>query len=356
MKYKNPDIILLFAILALSGIGILMVFSSSMYMAAAAGKSLYGPLLKQSVAALIGFILMIVFMKIDYHYLRKYAFVFYVITLVLLIAVLFIGKDVQGAKRWLFGFQPSELSKLALIIVLAVYLSEVGSGMRYFWLGIGIPMLVFIPIGFLIMKEPDLGTTIAIFATIIVMMVIAGARWAHLGLIFALSLVVFAILIVVEPYRWRRIISYLDPNSDPLDAGYQIIQSLYGLGSGGLFGVGLGKGRQKLHYLPQPHSDFIFTTLGEEWGFIGTSVVVGLFFVLAWRGYKIAIECGDAFGSLLAAGITSLITVQAAINIGVVTATLPTTGITLPFISSGGTSLVVNLIGLGILLNISKQS
>ena len=360
MKTKTPDVIIFLTVLTLLGIGIIMVFSSSAVISIEEGQNQYLFLIKQTAWAVLGTILMILFMKIDYRLLRRYALLLYFISIVLLALVLVFGQRIQGATRWFsflgFSFQPSEIAKLALIILLALYLSETESGVKHFWLGIGIPILFFIPVGALIMLEPDLGTTITIFGTVVIMMVIAGTRWSHLSFVFLIGLVAAVILIIIEPYRLRRLTAWRNPFSDPLNTGDQVIQSLYGLGSGGLLGVGLGQGRQKFKYLPQPHSDFIFATLGEELGFVGASLVVGLFFVIAWRGFKIAIECNDAFGSLLASGITALIATQAVINIGVVTASLPATGITLPLISSGGSSLVITMIGIGILLNISKHA
>jgi len=206
----------------------------------------------------------------------------------------------------------------------------------------------------LILKEPDLGTALAIGGTIFVLLFTAGARLSHLTSLSLVGVVGIVAAIILEPYRLKRLLAFSNPWADPLDTGYHIIQSLYALGSGGLFGVGLGRSREKFLYLPEPHTDFIFAILGEELGFIGTVTVIFLFFLFAWRGFKVAISAPDIYGSLLAAGLTTMIVVQALMNIAVVTASMPVTGIPLPFISFGGSALIFTLAGVGILLNISR--
>jgi cell division protein FtsW len=204
------------------------------------------------------------------------------------------------------------------------------------------------------MKEPDLGTTLAILVTAMTLLFAAGIRWSHIIFLGLSGFATGVMLIIQEPYRWNRIVGYLDPWAHASKEGYQTINSLYALGSGGFFGMGLGNSRQKLDFLPEQHTDFIFAILGEELGFIGAAFVILLFFLLAWRGYRIALTCPDAFGSFLAVGITTMVVFQAFVNMGVVTGLLPVTGISLPFISYGGSSLLLSMMGMGILLNVSR--
>jgi len=219
------------------------------------------------------------------------------------------------------------------------------------------PYVLFIGvICLLVMMQPDLGTTFIILVTALTMLAMAGARMTHMGLLGMAGAVLVAVAIFFESYRLKRFLAFLDPWKDPSGSGFQTIQSLYALGSGGLFGMGLGRSRQKFFYLPEQHTDFIFAILGEELGFLGTSLVLMLFLLLAWRGYRIALNAPDNFGALLAAGITTMIVFQAAVNIGVVSGVLPVTGIPLPFISYGGSSLLFILIGVGLLLNISRYA
>jgi cell division protein FtsW len=208
----------------------------------------------------------------------------------------------------------------------------------------------------LILAERDFGTSVALGLNAVVMLFAAGAQLWHLGLIALVAVPGLFLLIYLEPYRMRRITSFLNPWADPLGAGWNIIQSLYAIGSGGLFGLGLGAGRQKFAYLPEQHTDFIYAVLGEEMGFLGTATVALLFFVFAWRGYRTALRAPDLYGAMLAVGLTSMIVLQAFINMGVVTGSMPVTGITLPFISAGGSSLLVTLAAIGVLLNVSRAA
>jgi cell division protein FtsW len=245
--------------------------------------------------------------------------------------------------------------KLALVVYFSYALAKSRDRLTQFFDGLG-PHLVLLGFVFgLIMLQPDFGTALTIAATAVVLIFTAGARVLHLVMVGLAALPVMYWLVADEPYRMRRILAFLDPQADPLGYGYHIIQSLYALGSGGLFGVGLGQSLQKFFYVPAQHTDFIFAILGEELGFLGVFTLLVLFLLFAWRGYRIALTAPDTFGSLLAVGITTMITAQALINIGVVTATLPITGITLPFVSYGGSSLLFTLIGVGMLMNISKH-
>lgn len=358
LKKGMPDIIIFFATILLLSVGIIMVFSASYY--DTLDKDPYFYVRKQLAWGLIGMSAMLLMVKIDYFRLKPYINIAFVATLTLLVLVLFIGFEVKGSKRWIdLGFtnlQPSEIMKLCLVLFLAKSLSKTNRRIHNFFTGLGPYLLLLGVIGALIMLEPDLGTTMVIIMTAMALLFSAGVRWSHLFFLGLSGLGVGCLLIVQEPYRWNRIIGYLDPWAHASKEGYQTINSLYALGSGGFFGMGLGNGRQKLDFLPEQHTDFIFAILGEELGFVGAFFVIMLFFLIAWRGYRIALLCPDTFGSFLATGITTMITFQAFINMGVVTGLLPVTGISLPLISYGGSSLLFTMLGIGILLNISKYS
>lgn len=364
LRRRPPDFILFLTVLVLLGIGIVMVFSSSYYYA------MFPPfnnpfhfLIRQSAYTLLGLVLMFAAMNYDYWRLKKWAVFLLASAFALLLAVLVpgIGVSKLGAQRWLnlgpLSFQPSELAKLCLIIFTAYGLSRRPEQVTSFRRGMLPYLLVTGLAAGLILKQPDLGTAVTIAATIVLMLFAAGASLAHLFVLGIFGAAALALAIWLEPYRMKRFLAFLDPEKDPSGSGWHILNSLMSLGSGGLLGTGLGHGRHsKFLYLPERQTDFIFAVIGEELGFIGASVVIFLFIVLIWRGLKVAISAPDTFGSLLAAGIVSGIGIQAIINIGVVTSSLPVTGITLPFISFGGTSLVFNLLGVGILLNISRYS
>lgn len=363
LRRSTPDYMLLLTVLTLLTFGLIMVASAS----TTAGLRLrpnpdaFHYTKKQLVFALIGLAGLFLAMNVDYHRLRRLSVPLIVITPILLGLVLILGQRTFGAKRWIdlgfFNFQPSEFAKVALVLVLAHYLSELGDGVYRFWQGIAMPFLFTSILALLIMAEPDMGTTIILCATCFCMVFAAGVRLWQLGFPTASAVVLLYFYAKSAPYRWERLKTFFgDPFADPQGSGYQIIQSLYALGSGGPFGVGIGRSRQKFSYLPQAHTDYIFSIVGEELGLIGTLFILALFFLLIWRGLRCALAAKDLYGSLLAVGLTSLFGLQAILNIGVVTATLPVTGITLPLISYGGSSLIPTLIGLGILLNISKQS
>jgi cell division protein FtsW len=347
--------------LALLGLGIVMVYSASAVSANVNFNDSYYFLKRQFIWAALGLLAMIFTMNIDYHVWRKLAKPIIFITIVLLILVLIpgMGKVVNGARRWLGSgsvyIQPSEIAKLSMVLFTAYYLSNNQNKIQSFVKGV-VPQLGMLAVIFgLILKEPDLGTALSIAGTVFVLLFIAGARTWHLTSLTAVGVVGIVVAILVEPYRLKRLIAFNDPWADPLDTGYHIIQSLYAIGSGGLFGVGLGRSREKFLYLPEPHTDFIFSILGEELGLIGTTTILVLFFLFAWRGFKIAMSAADVYGSILAAGITTMILMQALMNIAVVTASMPVTGIPLPFLSFGGSALIFTMAGVGILLNISKS-
>lgn len=278
----------------------------------------------------------------------------------LLIIVLIPGVGIvrNGAQSWLgigaFSIQPSEFMKLAMILFMARLFSKGNYPIEDFVRGF-LPALGTLCLAFaLIMLQPDLGTGTVLLGTGVLLIFVAGARFKHLSGFFLLGVAGFVGLILAAPYRIQRITAFLNPWQDPLGAGYHLIQSLYAIGPGGLMGLGLGMSRQKHLYLPEPHTDFIFSILAEELGFIGAGAVVILFAILIWRGYRTAMLAPDPFTSLVAAGITSMIFIQAVINIGVVTGVFPVTGITLPFLSYGGSSLTLTLVAVGILLNLSR--
>lgn len=360
LKKGPPDFIIFITTLTLLGIGLIMVYSSSSYAAFVRYGNEFFFFRRQLLWALIGIIAMIVVMKINYLRLREFAVPLMVITVFCLILVITpVGIETKGSSRWLgvglLSFAPSELAKLGMVMFLAKTMEGNSDNIRSKTGILPYLGLLIIMCG-LIMKQPDLGTSFAIAGTVFFMLLAAGARWSHLSLVALSGLGAVAAAIAVAPYRMERFIAFLNPWKYANDEGFQTIQSLYALGSGGLFGAGLGMSRQKFLYLPELHTDFIFAILGEELGFIGASLVLALFVLFAWRGFKIAINAPDTFGSLLAAGITIMIVFQAAINIGVVSGALPVTGITLPFISHGGSSLLFTMIGVGLLLNVSRYS
>lgn len=356
-----PDLMIFIVTLALLGIGIVMVFSASQVMAFHELGDPYYYLKRQSAWAVIGIVALVVMMNIDYRVWKKFAIPMLIGTFALLGLVLVpgIGIVAGGARRWLgvglMRMQPSELAKLSVVVFLAAYLSGPVDRVKGFIKGVMIPMGLVGAMAVLILKEPDLGTSVAIAGVAWLMLLSAGCKLSHLfgvGL-FGLPAVIY--LIFSEPYRLRRLTAFIRPWDDPLDSGFHIIQSLLALGSGGLVGLGLGLSRQKHHYLPEQHTDFIFAIIGEELGFIGAGLVVLLYLLFAWRGYRTALNAPDRFGSLLATGVTTMVVLQAVINIGVVSGCLPVTGITLPLISSGGSSLVPMLAGIGMLINISRH-
>ncbi|RCW62064.1 MULTISPECIES: putative lipid II flippase FtsW [Halanaerobium] len=359
MRKKLPDLILLFTILALVLSGLIMILSASSVKAEQLFSNSYYFFINQLKYLVVALVLSIIIYNLKYKKLKELAPYFLLLSLGTLILVLIpgIGKIAGGSRRWLplgpISFQPSELAKFTIVLYLAAYIDKNKDKMKNFKKGILPPLLVIALISFLILLEPDLGTAVTLAMVAAVMIFIGGIRisvFIFLGLIsFLLSLGA----IITEPYRRERLLTFLNPWLDPLDSGYHIIQSLLALGSGGLFGVGAGNSHQKFLYLPEPGTDFIFAVLGEEFGLLGTLFIISLYFLLAWRGLKIAAKVDDVFGSMLAVGITSMIVIQALINMAVVTSLMPVTGITLPLISYGGSSLVINLVALSLLLNIS---
>ncbi len=362
LKKRPPDFVLFLTVLILLSIGLIMVFSSSEYATMVRyGDSFYF-FKRQLLWALLGLAAMFFMMNFDYYRLKRWIGPIILTGFILLVAVLLpgVGQVVNGARRWIdlgfMAFSPAELVKLCMIMFVAFGLSKKGEKLNSFREGLLPYLAVMVLAAGLILLQPDLGTAIVLCGTIFIMFFAAGAKISHLGGLMGLGLVAVSLAIYFEPYRMRRFLAFLDPEADPQGTGYHIIQSLYALGSGGLFGVGLGQSKQKFLYLPENHTDFIFAITGEELGFIGATLIVLLFIMFVWRGLKIAVTSPDPFASLLAAGITSGIALQALINMGVVTGSMPVTGVPLPFISYGGTSLLFTLSGIGIVLNISKYT
>ena len=357
-----PDTLILFSTLALLAIGVVMVYSASAVNAFHDFGDSYYYLKRQVVFALLGLAGMYATMRIDYHVWKTTAPAVLIACFALLVIVLIPGVGVVrgGARSWLgigsLGIQPSEFMKLAMVMFLAKRLSENHSQITRFGTGL-LPPLALVGAAFaLIMLQPDLGTGAVLVGASLIVIYAAGARIAHLAGLALAGAAGFVGLILAAPYRLKRITAFLDPWQDPLGAGYQAIQSLYAIGPGRLVGLGLGMSRQKYNYLPEPQTDFIFSIIAEELGFIGGAAVLLLFLLLAWRGMRTAIAAPDTFGSLLAVGITGMLAVQVIINIGVVIGLLPVTGITLPLISAGGSSLTLILTAIGILLNISRYA
>ena len=359
-KYRNVDGVLLGAIIVLLLIGLLMTYSSSAVKGYLYFDDPYHYLKMEIIWVTLGLVAMTVAVLLDLRLLYNWAKPILYVAIILLIIVKIpgLGKTVNGATRWIglgpLSIQPSEVIKLSMVLIMARLLSANPHNIQSFRKGL-LPCLgLLVVVCGLIMLQPDLGTTLVILATTFFILIAAGARMSHITGLGMAGLAMVVAAIAAAPYRMRRIFAFLDPWADPSGKGYQSIQSLLALGPGGLFGLGFGQSRQKFLYLPENHTDFIFAMIGEEFGFVGASLVVMLFFLVIWRGFRIAINAPNNFLGLFALGLTSLIGIQAMINMGVVTGVLPVTGITLPFLSYGGTSLVFTMIGVGLLLNISS--
>lgn len=362
MKRQEPDYLLLGAVLGLLAIGTVMVFSASASEALARFQNPYHFFELQLMWGTLGIVALVIMSRFDYWKWPRYVLPMFGIAVLALIAVMIphIGIEINGARRWVkvgpLVVQPSEFAKLAMVMMFAWLFSRHSTQLRDFWRGV-VPHLAMAGlILILILAEPDLGTTIAVGGTFMIMLFAAGVRKRHLLGLAAVAVPALFLAIFSRSYRRQRIFAFLDPWKHPLSSGFHTIQALLALGSGGVLGVGLGHSLQAFGYLPEDYTDFIFAILGEELGLLGTVTVIVLFVIVAWRGFRVAMRAPDTFSGLLALGLTSMIVLQAAINIGVVTATLPVTGITLPFISYGGSSLLLSLAGVGILLNISRHT
>ena len=348
--------LLAFVTLGLVAFGLVMVYSATSASAALGNGDPMSFLKRQAVYALVGVIVMTAAARFDYHRLRYLAPPLLLVALALCVAVLVLGPEINGARRWFLlgpaSFQPSELAKLALCLFAAVYLARRRPPRTFgeLFKPLGLLTAIF---GALIMLEPDLGTTISLCGMMLAVFLVAGVPIRLLVAASFLATTLGLLAIWIEPYRRARFFSFLDPWSDAQGSGFQIVQAMIGIGSGGFTGAGLGEGVGKISYLPEAHTDMIFAVIGEELGLFGSALVIGAFAVFAVAGFRIALRCRDPFGKLLAAGLTALICGQAAINLAAVLGIAPLTGIPLPFVSYGGSSLVVLLAGVGILLNIA---
>jgi cell division protein FtsW len=348
--------ILVLVTLGLTAFGLVMVYSATSASAALGGSDPIFYLKREGIYALIGVALLMVASRTDYRALRFLAPVLMLASLGLCFAVLAIGQQVNGARRWLgvgsLSFQPSELAKLSLAIWAAAYLARRPAPRTLKELAKPIGLTTGLFAG-LILLEPDLGTVIAMGVVLGAILVVSGTPLRVLGTGGTIAFGLAMAAIWIEPYRRARFFSFLNPGNDPQGAGYQTLQGIIGLGSGGPFGVGLGQGPSKVNYLPEAHTDMIFAVIGEELGLIGTTLVMAAFVVFAYAGLRVALRCRDPFGKRLAAGLTTLVCGQALINLAAVLGLAPLTGITLPFVSYGGSSLVVSLASVGVLLNIA---
>jgi cell division protein FtsW len=342
--------------LGLVAFGLVMVYSATSASAALANGDPAYYLKRQTGYALLGLVLMVVVSRVDYRVLRKLAPTLVVSAVVLLLAVLVLGQAVNGARRWLSAgplvFQPSELAKLALAIWAASYLSRrrPPQTLKELWRPIGLVAAI---VCVLLLAEPDLGTAIAVLLMLGAMLLVAGTPPRTLGAGLSLAGAASLLAVWFEPYRRARLFSFVNPWHDAQGAGYQTVQAIIGLGSGGIFGRGLGQSIEKANFLPEAHTDMIFAIIGEELGLVGATVVIAAYSAFAYFGLRIALDCKDPFGKRLAAGLTALVCGQAAINLAAVMGLAPLTGIPLPFVSYGGTSLVVALVSVGVLLNIA---
>jgi cell division protein FtsW len=342
--------------LALVAFGLVMVYSATSASATLANGDPAYYLKRQAIYAVLGLVLMVGMSRVDYRLLRRFAPALVVTSLGLLLAVLVLGQAVNGARRWIsFGpavFQPSELAKLALAVWAASYLTRHRPPTRLaeLWRPIGLLATVFCV---LVLAEPDLGTAVAILLMLAAMLLVAGTPVGTLGAGLSIAGVVSLLAVWFEPYRRARLFSFVNPWHDAQGAGYQTVQAIIGLGSGGIFGRGLGQSVEKANFLPEAHTDMIFAIIGEELGLVGATAVIAGYAAFAYFGLRISLRCKDPFGKRLAAGLTVLVCGQAAINLAAVMGLAPLTGIPLPFVSYGGSSLVVGLVAVGILLNIA---
>lgn len=356
------DVRLLFPVLFLVGIGIVMVYSASSAVALKKYGADYHFLKKQALFAFLGLVALVACRHFPYRWYRPMAYPMLIAALGLLLAVEFSpwAMAAGGAKRWLrlgvFSFQPSEFARLALIVYLAYSMDKKGELLNRFTIGFLPHIAVFAVFALFISRQPDFGAIVILGALTWLMLFIGGVRLTYLaGLVVAMLPPAYFYLVSAE-YRWKRVLSFLDPWKYPTEAGYQIVHSLMAFGTGGLWGTGIGKGYQKLFYLPEPHTDFIFSVIGEELGLVGVAVIVALYAIIVLKGIGIARRAPDAFGAYLAAGLSAAMGLQICINMGVALGLLPTKGLTLPFISYGGSSLLMNMATIGILMNIGATA
>ncbi len=362
LKVHRPDYLLLINVIILIIFGLIMIASAgalkSFQMTNGATSYLFFK--KQLLYAVLGFISLGFLSNFNYHKLKKIVFPFLILSFILLILVFIpgIGYEINGSQRWIkigsFTLQATDAAKLAFILYLSAWFEKKGKHVKDFYLSL-VPFLIITGLlSILVILEPDLGTLGVIILSSLAIYFVAGGKLNHFLLLFIGGMTAFWTLVKIAPYRLNRVLVFLNPDLDPKGIGYQINQALLAIGSGGILGLGLGYSRQKYNYLPEPINDSIFAIIGEELGLIGTTLIIALFIFLAFRGFKIAQKAQDTFGKLLATGITFWLVLQAFFNIGGIIAIIPLTGITLPFVSFGGTSLLFTMSAIGILLNISK--
>lgn len=358
---KKIDYILFFSVILICFFGLVMIFSSSYVWAEYKFDDSFKFVKNQALFFVIGLIVLYVVIKIDYVFYFRYSKFLFLLTFLLLVLVLIpgVGSVRNGSRSWFgigsFGIQPSEFMKLSLIIFTSKYLSVKEKDIKFFKRGL-LPILSLLLLVFgLIMLQPDFGTGFIIMVTVVSMLFVGGANFMFFVKLGVLGLLGIGGLVIAAPYRLVRVLSFLNPWKDPLGSGFQIIQSLYAIGPGGLFGYGFLNSRQKHFYLPEPQTDFIFAIISEEFGFVGILIVSFLFLVIIVRGFSISRACNDLFSKYLSFGIIFGLSFQTILNLMVVTGLIPVTGVTLPFISYGGSSLLITLISMGILLNISKS-
>jgi cell division protein FtsW len=368
IRRGTPDFILLFLTIALVGFGLVMVFSSS-YSITYSEDPLFHTR-KQAQFAILGLAVIFITMNTSYAKLKKGLIPFFLFSVVLLVLVLIIGVEVKGAKSWFrigsFGGQPTEIAKIGVLAYLAVIISKKQEKIRDFKTGLMPILIVLSVVSGLILLQKDLGSTLVLIMASVIVLIVGGVRFKHLFYLGASGLIVVGTAVGLEllkasnggqvSYRIKRLTSFLDPWAEPQGEGYHLLQSWYALGHGGVTGAGFGQSIQKLHYLPEAHNDFIFAVIGEELGFVGAAIFILIYLFFLWRALLVAIRCTDITGTLLGTGIVGLIATQALVNIGGVTGAIPITGVTLPFISYGGSSLLSTMFGVGILLCISREN
>ncbi|HBO83687.1 MAG: cell division protein FtsW [Deltaproteobacteria bacterium GWC2_42_11] len=358
IKAREIDKLLIISTLLLFATGVLMTYSTTYIMAIKRYGDGYFFMKKHLWSGIIALTMFMISMRVPYQTYRRFVYPLLILSVIMLILVLMpgIGHTVGGARRWLkigsFTFQPSEFAKLSVIIYLAYSLSKKKEKVKIFSIGFLPHIVVTGAVMLLVLMERDFGTTMSLGAIALIMMFAAGVRISHIMSIFAAAIPFVYIIVTKKGYMMDRIMVFLNPWEDPAGKGFQIIQSFLAFGAGGVWGTGLGEGKQKLFYLPEAHTDFIFSVIGEELGLIGIGAIIFLYLVFLISGIRISLRAPDLYGTYLAIGLTLLVSLQAVVNMAVVTGLLPTKGLTLPFISYGGTSLLVNMIGVGMLLNI----
>ena len=356
-----PDMWLFAVALVLASIGVVMVYSASAILAADRFGDPHYFLKRQLFWTLLGLGALWAALAVDYRVLERIALPLLGGAGLLLVLVLVppFGQAINGTRRWLrvagVSFQPVELAKIAFVIYLARFLAGGGGAIQDFWRGALPPAVIGSALAVLVLRQPDLGNCLTLVALAFTLLFLAGASPRHLLLLAAPALPLLAVAVYLAPYRWRRVLAFFNPESDPRGSGFQIIQSFLAIGSGGILGRGLGGSKQKLFYLPEPHTDFVFAVIAEELGLIGGVAIVALFMVLIWRGLRTGLRAPDPFGAYLALGLTTMLATETLVNLGVVTGSLPTKGLPLPFLSFGGSALFMTLLSTGILLNISQH-